>query len=496
MYSLFKDTFGADLLNVFEYSPIAMAALDSEGRYIDANPTFIRTFGYSREELVGMSNRVLTHPDDREATDRHRTALLENRGILPRMEKRYVSKSGDVIWAITNVSSVWSENKNFRFFVVQIQNITEMKRASEALEESEARLRARSKASQDAFWEYDHVSGAVMVTEKFWEMVGCEPPAGVTVPELYRHVHEEDLVDMSSQFLAHLESRGKVPFHIEIRIRHCLTGWFWVILRGEVTEWAQGGQPLRSMGAVTAINELKSIQDKLIHSSKMVALGEMAGGIAHEINNPLTIIKGYADLISIMIGKGVVRVEEIDRMVRQISETSTRISRIIHGLKNLSREDEGQDLEVVGVGEILDDALSICLERFKAWGVHVEIEIARHIQIRCNPISIAQVLLNLLNNSFYAIRSEAVKWIRVVSRREGEILSISVIDSGSGVPMEIRHRIMDPFFTTKAPGEGTGLGLSVSKSILVAHGGSLHLDETAPHTAFVMRLPLVDAGVI
>ena len=496
MESLFASAFGEDLLNVFEYSPIAMAAIDSEGRYIDANPTFLNTFGYSRDELIGLSNRVLTHPDDRDATDWHREALLENRGVLPRMEKRYISKSGEVIWAITHVTSVWSKSNQFKFFVVQIQNITEMKRATTALMESEARLSARAIASRDAFWDYHHSTGEVTVTPRFWEMVGYDAPEQVTVADLYRHVHEEDLAEVSLRYKAHVDSRGAVPFNIELRVKNRRSGWFWVILRGLVAEWTEEGAPLRSIGAVTAINELKSIQERLINSSKMVALGEMAGGIAHEINNPLTIIKGYADLISLQVHKGAIGNDEVIRMARQISETSSRISRIIQGLKNLSRESQESDFRVHEIGEILDDALSICLERFKSSGVHVAIDVDRSARICGNPVAISQVFLNLLNNSYHAILHQEVKWIRLLSRIEADHLIVSVIDSGPGVPGELRSRIMDPFFTTKAPGEGTGLGLSISKSILVAHGGGLHLDDRESDTTFVFRLPLVPVDAI
>jgi PAS domain S-box-containing protein len=490
MKSLFRSAFGEELLDVFEFSPIAMAALDSEGRYLDFNPTFLQTFGYSRDELIGVSNRVLTHPDDRDATDRHRIALLENRGVTPRMEKRYVSKSGEVIWAITNVTSVWSKTKEFCFFVVQIQNITDMKRATSALIESEARLRARADASRDAFWDYHHLTGEVSVTPRFWEMVGHEAPGQVTVGDLYKHVNEDDLVELSARYQAHVESRGAIPLNIELRIRNRVSGWFWVILRGVVTDWDESGSPVRSMGAVTAINELKSVQEKLINSSKMVALGEMAGGIAHEINNPLTIIKGYADLISLQMAKGSITSEEAIRMAKQISETSSRIARIIQGLKNLSRESQESEIRVHEIGEILDDALSICLERFKSSGVHVGIDVDRSVRIRCNSIAISQVFLNLLNNAYQAIANQEVKWIRLTSRIEADQLILSLADSGPGVPKELRSRIMDPFFTTKAPGEGTGLGLSISKSILLSHGGGLHLDEAALNTTFVFRLPL------
>jgi C4-dicarboxylate-specific signal transduction histidine kinase len=195
-------------------------------------------------------------------------------------------------------------------------------------------------------------------------------------------------------------------------------------------------------------------------------------------------------LISIQVSKGSASNDEVVRMAKQISETSSRISRIIHGLKNLSRDSQESEFRVHDIGEILDDALSICLERFKSSGVHVSIEVDRTCRIRCNPVAISQVFLNLLNNAYHAISSQEVKWIRLVSRIELDHLILMIIDSGPGIPEELRSRIMDPFFTTKAPGEGTGLGLSISKRILIAHGGGLHLDDSCPNTAFVFRLPL------
>ena len=230
---------------------------------------------------------------------------------------------------------------------------------------------------------------------------------------------------------------------------------------------------------------------QLIQSAKMASLGEMAAGIAHEINNPLAVIKGNADLITFRVKGNKFTLEQLTEYSQLISRTSKRIATIINGLRTFAREtDDGHLQERSSVAEILDETLSFCRQRFKNRGIDLKVlPVGKDLILECRPVQISQVLLNLLNNAFDAVREEENSWVEIRAIDEGETIRITVTDSGRGIPAEVANRIMLPFFSTKGPGKGTGLGLSISRGIIDAHHGTLELDRGCPNTRFVVRLP-------
>lgn len=238
-------------------------------------------------------------------------------------------------------------------------------------------------------------------------------------------------------------------------------------------------------------------QEKMIMtSSRLASLGEMAAGIAHEINNPLTIISGYLSVLRKNLSqKGLEQDTEIIRRVDSIDSTVLRIAKIIKGLRTYSRESHDGDLEVVNIDLIIDDTLAICQEKFKNDEISLLTHIEPQLQVRCRPYQISQVILNLLNNAYDAVtdaassRATVSRHVVVEARRVSDGVEISVSDSGPGVPMDLREKIMQPFFTTKEVGKGIGLGLSISTGIILSHGGKFYLDSTSASTKFVIWLP-------
>lgn len=224
-------------------------------------------------------------------------------------------------------------------------------------------------------------------------------------------------------------------------------------------------------------------------ASKLSALGEMAASVAHEINNPLTIISGYSKKIAEQIESNEFNKEVISKNARKIIATVLRIEKIIKSLRVISRDGEQDQMTVTTIGSIFEDVYSLCLAKIKENNIKMDFsEFSSAIQLEARPVQIAQVLINLISNAIDAIEHNPDPWIKVKSEEtENEIL-ISVSDSGKQIPDEVAHKIMSPFFTTKAPGKGTGLGLSISKKIVESHGGQLIL-ETTPHTCFTVILP-------
>lgn len=236
--------------------------------------------------------------------------------------------------------------------------------------------------------------------------------------------------------------------------------------------------------------QLKEQESKIIASSRMASLGEMAAGIAHEINNPLTIINGHMGVLRRMLSqKGVGGDADLQRRIDVVEATTQRIAKIVKGLRSYARESDQGDLEMVRVAAIVEETLTFCMDRFKHENIELVTEIDGSLQVRVRPYQISQVLLNLLNNAADALQSVSARRVDVRVREGNGGIEIAVVDNGPGVPLFLRERIMQPFFTTKEVGKGVGLGLSISEGIVRGHGGRLFLDESSAYTRFVIWLP-------
>ncbi|MCB9229961.1 MAG: PAS domain S-box protein [Deltaproteobacteria bacterium] len=240
------------------------------------------------------------------------------------------------------------------------------------------------------------------------------------------------------------------------------------------------------------LTELRKAQERLVTSSKMAALGEMAGGIAHEINNPLAAIMLRAHQGKRLLGKEDFDTEMIRNFLNTIEDCGDRIKKIIEGLRFFSGSGEQDKFEKVSLYQLVQDAVSLCSEKFLH--DHIELRLADIplcLEAECRPVQIGQLILHLVQNAYSEVKQLDAerKWVALSLEDQGLQIKISVVDGGPGVPEEIRSKLFQPFFTTRDIGEGTGLGLSVSKGIAESHGGSLYLDETKAHTTFVLTLP-------
>lgn len=236
--------------------------------------------------------------------------------------------------------------------------------------------------------------------------------------------------------------------------------------------------------------ELDSQRAKAFNSSKMATLGEMAGGIAHEINNPLAVISVSAEAIQRSMNKKNIHDEDIEKYVARIEKTVFRISKIVKGMKSFSRNAEMDPQRDHKLREIFDNALSLCMESLKIAEVKLTCEEIPDITIYCRDGQIIQTILNLIQNSIDAITPLSDKWIQINFEIQKNNLKIRIMDSGSGVTPEVAEKIMNPFFTTKEVGKGTGLGLFISTGLIESNGGKLYLDLDSKNTCFVIELPI------
>ena len=242
--------------------------------------------------------------------------------------------------------------------------------------------------------------------------------------------------------------------------------------------------------AVDERQKLEAQKQITMEASKLSALGEMAGGIAHEINNPLTIIRGNAEVIQ-SIGRENLKVVE---RAGKIVGTVERVEKIINSMRNLSRQDSDDDFQSYKFAEIIEEALVFFREKTKSHGIELRVRTNLLVEVLANRIQLAQVVINLLNNAIDAIHENKHEhsWISVVLKISGDQVLLEISNSGKKIDAGLSESIMRPFFTTKSIGKGTGLGLSVSKRIAMKHGGDLNLDLDRNFTTFVLALPILD----
>ncbi|ATH07274.1 hypothetical protein BIY24_04785 [Halobacteriovorax marinus] len=231
------------------------------------------------------------------------------------------------------------------------------------------------------------------------------------------------------------------------------------------------------------------------HAAKMATLGEMASGIAHEINNPLFVINGYASKIDSAIERGILDVHELKNISQMIQRHCKRVTSIISGLRLISRKSKLDELEVRNFKEIIESTIDISKERIRLAGIELinKMDNIDDISIECHPEQISQVIVNLLNNSYDSLSTrQAERWISLEMVELEDRVIFSLTDSGERIASEIAKKIMQPFFTTKDSDKGTGLGLSISKEIILKHGGNFYLDEHCENMRFIIELPKLD----
>ena len=231
--------------------------------------------------------------------------------------------------------------------------------------------------------------------------------------------------------------------------------------------------------------KLEQERQRSIETAKLASLGEMAAGIAHEINNPLAIIDGSAQLLSHHKNNP----KQLDTSINDIRKSCDRISRIVKSLKKFSRSSEHKNnYSLHQLSSIVSEAITLTNAKANRFHASVSFDCQSDALIKCDEVEIEQVVVNLINNGIYAVKDKSEKWVKLTLYEEDvNLITLEVMDSGTGIPKETQVKLFDPFFTTKQPGEGTGLGLSIAKGILDEHQARIMIDQASPNTCFIVK---------
>jgi len=505
---------------IFETSPSAIFLVDASGRVLMANNRTSELFGYSREELIGKPYPELVSPEQRDIGQNLMRALMSGEIDHVSLERRYLRSTGDRFWGQLAGRRLEGIAGDFKGLVGILTDITERKQAEEQLE------------------------AAFELTNGILDSI---PTAIVSLDELGRITH----FNRSAQELSgvsFLQARGaplldvlpSLPFtasQIEEarRARGTLK-----VTRAAVDVAADTRLmdvllfPLDVAGqdrmAVTLedVTERVRVEEVMVQTEKMMSVGGLAAGMAHEINNPLGGILQSAQIIKRRLSPDIPRNEEaagelglkladvlrylkareILSFVEAIQESGMRAASIVSNMLEFSRISESKRTPT-DLGGVLDKAVELASndydlkKRFDFRRVKIVREFDHNLpQVRCTRTELEQVIFNLVKNAAQAMagvgaaaRGEAAPEApRITLRltREDGFARIEIEDNGPGMNEEVRKRVFEPFYTTKPPGDGTGLGLSVSYFIITSnHKGTIEVEShPGKGTKFVIRLPL------
>jgi len=241
--------------------------------------------------------------------------------------------------------------------------------------------------------------------------------------------------------------------------------------------------------------EKDMMNEQVIEAGKLASVGELAAGIAHEINNPVAIMVEEAGWVQDLLDEGLEKDDnerEVQRALTQIRNQGARCREITHKLLSFARKID-PTTEHICLNEMIREMAEFCEQRAKYANVRIETSLADSIaQVDGSSSEMQQVLLNLINNAIDAMDPGGGN-LDIMTRMEDGKVVCSIADTGMGIPQANLSRIFDPFFTTKPVGKGTGLGLSIIYGIINKMGGEISVKSVVDHgTTFILRLPAVD----
>lgn len=502
-----------ELRALVESTPDAVLMVNEEGAIIFANGRTEAMFGYGRKELLGKKVELLVPAAKRGMHVKQRENFQAEPHARPMgvgLELSAVRKDGSEFPVEISLGPVAAPGE--RRVVASVRDVSERRAMERDLQNSRiqelAQLMIRDLDGRILQW-----------TAGMKRVYGYSrgEAEGAISHELLRTSFPKQLETIEADLLRTGFWEGEL-IHRKKDGARIFVNSYWVLHRDkEGRPW----RVLESNSDVTALKEaeakarvlnqelerqnadltraktlIEAQTQSIAVAAKMSALGEMAGGMAHEINNPMGIIHARAsDLMEFAEEKEAVPARMVVETMEKIRNTAARVTKITLGLRKFARETRNDPVVATPVQDIVEDTLSFCTQRLKQNTVELRVApIEPTLRIGCRPTEISQVLLNLLNNSVDAVQSLPEKWVEVAVRDAGDELEIAVMDSGNGIPESMRARMGQPFFTTKEVGKGTGLGLSISRGIVEAHGGHLVLDTASPHTRFVVTLPKTAAA--
>ncbi|HEU6451833.1 MAG TPA: PAS domain S-box protein [Gemmatimonadaceae bacterium] len=475
----------------FDYAAIGMAMTSPDGRWIRVNRAFCDIIGYSEDELIGDTFRPITHPDDLARDLERRQRMLDGQIDRCRVEKRLLHKDGHWVWAELYVVVVRDADGAPLHFIAQCQDVTEARRAEAALRESEARYERIAANVPGIVYQFIYLPDGskrfTFVSEGARALCGVAPEAILQDPNaLFGLIHPEDRPGM------HASGQAAVA---------ALRPWTWegrLLLPTGEQRWVQAAsrnarQPDGSVladGLIMDITAQRTLEEQLRQSQKMEAVGQLAGGVAHDFNNILTAIAGFAEFLQDEFEPGDPRREDVGEILKGAHRAASLTAQLLaFSRKQVLRS------EVLDLNQVVTEVTAM-LRPLLGSSLHlVTLAAQRAVPVLADRTQLEQVLMNLALNARDAMQGGGTLTIEIgISPAEpgaAQRATLVVSDTGMGMSPEVAARVFEPFFTTKPPGRGSGLGLATVHGIVQQSGGTISVEShPGEGTSFYITLPL------
>jgi PAS domain S-box-containing protein len=476
-----------------------VVVLNADGTVRYHSPSFERVLGFSADEQARTDPFQLVHPDDVAAAAGTLGKLLQAPGASAHAEVR--TKASDGTWrTLEIVGQNLVDNPAVGGIVANFRDITERKRAEEALQESELHYRLLAENATDIIATLDFNLSLTYISPSVTHRLGY------TAEEAMAHGYEglltpaavEDAVRIVAGELA-AENGGQVDLTwsrtmvLELRRKDGSTIW------SEVEATLLRDRDGRAIGILLVARDISErkraeeergrLEQQLQLAGRLAAVGELAAGVAHELNNPLAAVQAFAQLLHDK--------DDLESSVRQDVETiyreAKRATKITTNLLRFARRHKPEK-QIVSINEILEKSLELHAYKMKVSNIEMVTEFDPNLPpTMADADQMHQVFVNIITNSNQAMTEANGKGrLQVTTQRAGDVIRISFEDTGPGIREENLASIFDPFFTTKEVGKGTGLGLSICYGIIKEHGGQIYARSKGSSGAtFVVEIPIV-----
>ncbi len=465
---------------IFEAAALLVVVLDPEARIVRFNAACEDATGYRAAELLGQPVWRLIPPEQHDEVGRVFRELLET-GRASRHENDWLTKDGgqcQIAWSNTVVRD---ENGKIIEVIGTGLDVSELRASEEALDRSESRLAGIVHSAMDAIVTVNERQEVVLFNPAAEQMFGhasadvMGSPLDVLLPARFRDAHREHV--------------GRFAASGETSRRMGQLGQVWGIrasgeefpVEASISQTHVGDEVLLTV-VLRDLTERQRLERQLLQAQELASVATLVTGIAHDIGTPMNVILGYTDLL----GRALKDDKSRERL-RIIEQQVERVTRLVQTLMNFARPQRERP-QTLRVEDFADRALALIAETARKRRIAIERAYDETGPILGAGERLERALLDLFVNACDAIPQGGI--LRVVVRPDGDGVEVRVEDTGTGIAPELLERIFEPFYTTKPRGQGTGLGLLVTRGIVLEHGGSIDVEsEVGVGTAFRIRLP-------
>ena len=459
-----------------------------DGKLLDANPALVRMLGYeNKEELLGVNVQDLfCDPQQRFAE----LAVLERKNAIEDCELVLRRKDGSQLICLDSSTAIRDSGGEIVRYQGTLDDITQRREMERRLHQEQEFARRLVESFPDLIVVLDSEGRYTYVSPRVKEALGFEPQEliGKKVGERTNADDRPAMLEMFNDLLGGNRTYGTV----EYRPQDKRGGWR--IFRATASPlYDEGGKIAGVIASSRDVTDLKRMEQQLIQSEKLAAMGQMIAGVAHELNNPLTVVLGVSELL-----RERSREESTARQLDLVYRQARQAANIVQSLLAFSRPAAPRKTQI-DLPEVIAKTLQLHEHSLRNNRISVEIHpAAGNLSNGSHPIvlgdanQLMQVFLNLITNAEQAIREiRDHGTLHIRFGRIGDRACVTVEDDGVGISKEVLPLIFDPFFTTKRPGRGTGLGLSISLAIVREHGGNIDV-QTMPGrgSSFTVMLPI------